>query len=381
MSTVVVCGSIAARPGRPGHAWVFLHYLLGFQALGHRVLFVDRLDPECVGRTHTTSTAAACREGRWLSRTMSAVGLQDRWTALLGAGQTLGADRARVLREIRRSACLLNVNGFLQDEELLAAAPRRVYLDIDPGFAQIWEALGLANSLAGHDQFVTVGANVGTPGCRVPTGGRDWVATLPPVVLDLWPAVEGGSAFTTVGSWRGPFGPVSYDGVRYGLRAHEFRRFLTLPGRVRARLEAALDIEPGDERDRDALLASSWKLVDPLRRLASFGSYRRYLQGSMAEISIAKGMYVGTRGGWFSDRSACYLASGKPVLAQDTGIGQALPTGCGLLCFADVQEAAQALEQVQGELPRHRAAARAIAEEHLDARVVLRCLFERLGIE
>jgi hypothetical protein len=379
MATVAVSGALAQRPGRPGHAWVFLSYLLGFRRLGHDVLFIDRLD----SGAHPPADAAPAQsaQARWLARAMSLGGFDDCYAALIGdSDETIGLSRRQLLEELQGSAFLLNVNGFLADEELLAAAPRRVYLDIDPGFAQIWEAQGLADSFAGHDDFVTVGSNIGAGGCLVPTGGRRWIGTLPPVVLDRWPLAPTGSAFTSVGSWRGPLGPLEHQGLRHGLRVHEFRRFFELPTRVRARFELALEIDAEDARDSQALRDGCWTVTDPLKQLASFSAYGRYIRDSMAEISVAKGIYVGTRGGWFSDRSASYLASGKPVIALDTGVGDVLPTGRGLLCFTDLAEAAAAAEEVRGNLREHSAAARAIAEEHLDSDVVLGRLLERLGI-
>ncbi len=379
MATIAVSGALAQRPGRPGHAWVFLSYLLGFRRLGHEVLFIDRLDAAAPGARAGGQSGSG--QAPWLARAMSQGGLDDRYAALIGDSQaTVGLSRRRLIEELRSSAFLLNINGFLADDELLAAAPRRVYLDIDPGFAQIWEAEGLADCFAGHDDFVTVGSNIGTTGCLVPTGGREWITTLPPVVLDCWPVAAPGSAFTSVGSWRGPFGVLEHRGASYGLRVHEFRRFMELPAQVGAPFEVALEIDPEDARDRDALLDGRWAVTDPLQELASFAAYRRYVRDSMAEISIAKSMYVGTRGGWFSDRSACYLASGKPVVALDTGFGDALPTGSGLLRFSDLDEAAEAAEEVRANLPEHSAAARGIAEEHLDSDVVLARLLERLEV-
>jgi hypothetical protein len=383
VATIAVSGALAQRPGRPGHAWVFLSYLLGFLRLGHRVLFIDRLDERVLGGGLDRPADAACSEqAHWLKETMARSGLEHRYSALLGSGRTLGLSRSRLLEELRRSAFLLNINGYLDDEELLAAAPRRVYLDIDPGFAQMWEEQGLADAFAGHDDFVTVATNLGAADCRIPTCGRRWIRTLPPVVLDLWPAAPAvaGGAFTSVGSWRGPFGPIEHGGEAYGLRAHEFRRFVELPARVASPFALALDIDAADWRDAEALRAARWRVIDPLTELSGFTEYERYVRTSMAEISIAKGMYVRTRGGWFSDRSASYLASGRPVIAQDTGFGETLPTGRGLLRFDDLDEAAQAAEEVRANLPEHAASARAIAEEHLDSDVVLGGLLARLGV-
>ena len=365
MPTIAVAGSIAQRPRRPGHAWVFLNYLLGFRALGHEVLFIDRLD--------------AGADPAWLAAAMARGGFEDRYAALRGASDSVGMSRRQVLEQLRGSLLLLNVNGFLTDLELLAAAPRRVYLDIDPGFGQLWAEQGLADTFAGHDDFVTVGTNLGGQGCSVPLLGREWIPTLPPVALDRWPVAPAGEGFTSVGSWRGPFGPLEQDGRALGLRVHEFRRYLDLPAAVAAPFEIALDIDPADAADLAALRGAGWSVADPLVRLADFDSYASYIGGSLAEISIAKQLYVATRGGWFSDRSAAYLARGKPVIAQDTGFGAALPTGAGLLAFDGPDGAAAAAEEVLAHPRLHARAARQLAEEHLDCRRVLTRLLDRLG--
>ena len=379
MASVAISGSIAQRPGRPGHAWVFLSYLLGFRGLGYEVLLLDRLDAGMVGEEEWAAGARSCRGAHWLVETMRAVGLEDSYCLLLGGGtETIGLSRAEALVRLGGAELLLDFTGFLDDEEMLAAASRRVYVDIDPGFAQMWDDLGLADPFAGYEEFVTVGANVGAEGCAIPTGGRRWVATRQPVVLERWPEAPPGRAFTSVGSWRGPFEPVEHAGRSYGLRVHEFRRFAQLPGLVDAPFELALDIDEEDAADARLLREGRWALADPEGVAGDLDSYRRYVQGSMAEIAIAKEMYVATRGGWFSDRSASYLASGKPVLAQDTGFGDSLPSGAGLLAFSDLEEAREGAEEIRLDLPRHSAAARAIAEEFFAAERVLPELMEAL---
>ena len=379
MATIAVSGSLAQRPGRAGHAWVFLNYLLGFRDLGHEVLFLDRLEAAMLSPDEAGLAPRDSRGARWLVETMASVGLEDSYALLLGDGETIGLSRARARESLGRASLLLDFNGFLADDELLAVAPRRVFFDIDPGFAQMWSELGLTEMLAGHDAFATVGLNLGGPGCAVPSGGREWVTTTQPVLLERWPAVAGGAAFTSVGSWRGPFGPVEFEGVDYGLRAHEFRRFAELPRQCEAPFEISLDIDPADDADAQRLRAGGWGLADAAAVGADLETYRAYLQGSLAEISIAKGMYVRSRGGWFSDRSACYLASGKPVLAQDTGFGDHLPLGEGLLSFDDVTGATTAAEAILAAPERHARAAREIAAEHFDSRKVLPALLERLG--
>jgi hypothetical protein len=382
MATVAISGSIAQRPGRAGHAWVFLSYLLGFRGLGFEVLFLDRLDAGMVDADEWAAGARSSRGARWLVETMLAAGLEDAYCLLLGDGlETVGVSRGEALSRLAGAELLLDFNGFLGDEELLAAAARRVYVDIDPGFAQMWDDLGLADPFAGYDDFVTVGANVGAEGCAVPTGGRRWIPTRQPVVLECWPRAAPGRAFTSVVSWRGPFEPVEHGGRSYGLRVHELRRFAELPELVDAPFELALDIDDEDAADRRLLREGRWGLADPTLVAADLDSYRSYVQGSMAEIAIAKEMYVATRGGWFSDRSASYLASGKPVLAQDTGFGDSLPSGEGLLAFSTLEEARAGAEEIGRDLSRHAAAARAIAEEFFASERVLAALLETLDAD
>jgi hypothetical protein len=379
MATIALAGSIAQRPGRAGHAWVFISYLLGFRGLGFDVLLVDRLDSEMLGDTERAAGARASSGARWLVETMHDAGLDHSYCLLLDEGtETVGLSREDALHRIGAAELLLDFNGFLGDEEMLAAAPRRVYLDIDPGFAQMWEDLDLARPFAGYDDFVTVGTRVGGDGCQVPTGGRHWVPTRQPVLLDRWPVSPPGEAFTSVGSWRGPFAPVEYEGRSFGLRAHEFRRFVELPDLVDAPFEIALDIEKEDNADLRELRERSWGIADPSLVAADLPSYQRYVQESMAEIAIAKEMYVATRAGWFSDRSASYLASGKPVLAQDTGFGDSLPTGDGLLAFSTLEQAVTGAEEIKVNLGHHSEAARSIAEEFFDSKKVLSELLEDL---
>jgi hypothetical protein len=381
VTSVVVAGALAQRPGRGGHAWALLNYILGFRSLGWDVLFVDRLD---AGMCHDAAGAPAPIERsielRWLAEVMRRFGLDGDW-AVLHDGDALGLSRRHVLARAERAAFVVNVMGYLDDEDVLAAASSRVFLDIDPGFPQMWHSLGLADPFAGHDAFVTIGENVGTPSCSIPTCGLAWITTPQPVVLDEWlPAPIGSGPMTTVASWRGPYGPVEYDGVTYGLRVHEFRRFLELPSRVGLACEVALDIDGGDEADVAALRSGGWRLVDPVEAAGDPWRYRDYIRRSSGEFMVAKNMYVRSHSGWFSDRSICYLASGRPVLAQDTGFGSRYPTGEGLIAFSTMDEATGGAEEIAADPRRHSAAARAVAEEHFDSRRVLGRLLDRLGV-
>jgi hypothetical protein len=277
---------------------------------------------------------------------------------------------------------VLNVMGFCDDKELLRRARRKVFLDIDPGFGQMWRETGLHDLFAGHDDFVTIGLNIGKSECEIPTCGLPWITTIQPVVLEQWPdhSAKHNGRITSIVTWRGPFRPVEYGGKLYGLRAHEFRKFATLPKRVAHPFELALDVHPADARDLTMLRENGWELIDPRSVASDPCAYRSYIQNSAAELMIAKGMYVQSHSGWLSDRSLCYLASGKPVIAQDTGINAHVPTGEGLITFSTLDEAADAVERVIRDYAIHARAARALAERYFNSDRVLTLLLDRLGV-
>lgn len=382
---IVVGGSVAQRPGQGGHTWLFVQYALGLKRLGWDVLLLDRLEPDMC----RDAAGAPCRfDASWnlayWSAVMEAFGLGDRASLIYDRGaQVAGLPMREVLAHVRSSACLLNVMGFIDHEPILEEASLNVFVDIDPGFTQMWQDLGQTDFLDGHDAYVTVGANVGRADCAIPTCGLDWIAWRQPVVLEYWraPAPALPDRFTSVGAWRGPYAPVEYAGRTYGLRAHEFRRFASLPLMLGHPFEVALDIGDADLRDRQRLHAHGWRLADPAVVARDPWTYRKYIWGSGAEFMIAKGMYTRTNSGWFSDRSICYLAAGRPVLAQATGIDHLYPTGLGLVTFATLDDARAGAEAILGDYDRHSRAARDIAEEYFDSDRVFGDLLARLGAD
>ena len=385
MATILVGGSVAQRPGNGGHTWVFLQYLLGFRRLGYDVALVDRLESDmCVDETGRPCAPEDSENIRYLAAVMERVGLGDCWAVLCdGGARSLGMSRTALDRAADGAQMILNVNGFVDDPGVLERVGLRAYLDIDPGFGQMWRALDLHDMFAGHDAYVTIGERIGADDCTVPTCGLDWITTPQPVLLDEWveqPAPASDSRFTSVASWRGPFAPIEYEGVTYGLRVHEFRRFATLPGRSAEEFEVALDIHEAETADLELLDANGWRLADPAIVAGDPWAYRDYVRSSKAELMVAKGMYVKSRSGWVSDRSICYLASGRPVVAQETGFSELYPTGSGLLSFDDLESAAAAVEEVAADYPRHAAAARALAAEHFDSDRVLRRLLDALQV-
>jgi hypothetical protein len=371
--SIVIGAALAHRAGYGGHSWALLQYVRGFRQLGFEVTVLDRLEPDMLGTVHQEEALAYLR------------GLLDdedsvSYCVLDTDGYSLGGlSREEALAKTRGARFLLNVMGFVRDPELLAAAQLRVFLDIDPGFGQVWRELGLADVFAGHDAFVTVGRNVGRDGCGVPTGGLRWLTIPHPVVLERHPVVEGGRDFTSVGSWRGPYDGIDYEGRFLGLRAHEFRHFAALPGRVDPSFRLAFEIDPSDEEDMALLRREGWQLVDPREVASDPAAYLRFVQGSRAEFTVAKGIYVELQSGWLGDRTAAYLATGKPALVQDTGLAPHYALGEGLLTFSMLDEAVEGVRSIEAGYSDHARAALRLAEAELDARVVLTRLVEEVG--
>jgi hypothetical protein len=376
-------GMIAGDPRQGGATWAVLQYLLGLRRLGHDVWFVEPITPEkwrpAGAPLDDTINARYFREvmiGFELARSSALL--------LAGTRQTVGAPYSALVDAASNADVLINVSGMLTDPELTERIPVRLYLDLDPAFVQLWHASGQADMrFAGHTHFATVGLALGEPdgGCTLPTCGVDWIHTLPPVFMGHWPAVTEVThdALTTVANWRS-YGTIHHNGVSYGQKAHSLRRFIDLPSRAAAKLALALSIHPDETADLEALRRFGWELLDPDWVAGTPELYRRFVAGSWAELGVAKDGYVASKCGWFSDRSACYLASGRPVIAQDTGFHRRIPTGEGLLCFATADEALAGIESLRRDYAAHSAAARRLAEEYFDSDKVLRGLLDRVGV-
>lgn len=383
LGRIAIAGSLAQRPARGGHTWVFLQYLLGFRRLGYEVLFLDRLEPDmCRDADGRPIPVTGSPHLRYFREVMEEFGLDDHCLLQIdGEEGSVGWSRKRAARFIADCDLLIDFMGFFADDPLLDRASRTVYFDLDPGFPQMWHDQGLAELPATYDAYVTVGGNVGRPGCSIPTCGRHWIPTFQPVVLEHWEdssRAPAGSAFTSVGTWRGDWAPVERDGRTYGLRVHEFRKFIDLPRATALPFQIALDIHAGDAADLRGLEEGGWSLVDPIEVAGDPRAYREYIRCSRAEFLVAKNMYVQTSSGWFSDRSICYLAAGRPVLAQDTGLQGLCPLGEGLLAYSTFEEAAAGAHRIATDPDGHAAAARALAREYFDSDRVLTALLSRL---
>jgi hypothetical protein len=341
VTSVAVAGALASKAGNGGEAWVRLSYALGFRRLGCDVRLIEEA-PDAAPDALAYARSAAGR---------------------------FGLDYA--LDACEGGDLLVNVSGNLRSEAARRRFRRTAFVDIDPGFTQLWHEQGMER-IPEHDVYFTIAANISGADCPIPTCGIEWRHTRPPVVLDEWPVAGGGfDRFTTISTWRSPFGAIE----PYGLKHHQWRTFMSLPARAGLPFEAALDVNPADAADRDALEAQGWRLVDPLAAADPDG-FRDYVQGSSAEFSVAQGIYVKTKSGWFSDRSTRYLASGRPVLVQDTGFSRNLPVGEGLLAFRTLDEAAAGARAIADDYERHARAARTIAETCFDSDTVLGALLE-----
>jgi hypothetical protein len=373
MSTVVVAGALGNKPGQAGEAWVKLSWVRGLQRLGFDVWFVEQL---------AESLPDDFPAAPWFRAVTERFGLANR-AVLLQRGESIVGPPAEDLLAVAPEADLVNISGHLTFPRLFGAFRRRVMVDIDPGFTQFWHDEGLEGAnVEGHDIYFTIGERIGCDDCPIPTAGIDWRPVRQPVVLEDWPLAEvkEGDRFTTIATWRGPFGPVEHGGRKYGLKVHEFRKFVELPQRSPHRFEIALDYHAADAADVDALRGHGWAIVDPRVVAGDPDAMRAYVQGSSAEFSAAQGMYVDTACGWFSDRSVRYLATGRPVLVQDTGFSHTLPVGEGLLAFRTMEEAVAGAVEIASRYSEHSAAAREIAAQYFDAQRILSRFCERAGI-
>ena len=360
-----------------------LNWILGFQKLGFRVYFVEELNRQtCVDATGATTRFENCVNLAYFQQITNQFGLAGSAALIYENGeQTHGLPYGDLLDLAPTADLLVNISGHLSCKPLFARFRCKAYIDIDPGFTQFWHAAGNSGArLDGHDYYFTIGENIGTPACSIPVRDIHWRRTRQPVVLEEWPASPGGAPgrFTTVASWRGPFGPVQQGDKTLGLKAHEFRNFIDLPARARSHFEIALNIHPADHKDLDSLRHHGWHVVNPKDVAADPNAFRRYVQTSAAEFSVAQGIYVETNSGWFSDRTVCYLASGKPALVQDTGFSRNLPVGAGLVAFRTLDQAVAGAENIVSDYDRHCRAARAMAEEYFESGAVLSRLLDEV---
>ena len=378
---ILLSGSIAGHPvGYGGNTWAFLQWVLGFRRLGFDVFYVEeRQGKDLMDENLQPAPFETSANARSFRRLIDRFELGDR-AALLEAGTSahVGLSRediAKVAGEVD-----LFLNQFGAYTSVLDRVRRSVYLDIDPGHTQIWqEQYGVDMRLRGHDLYLTIGLNLGEPGCPLPTCGIQWEKTLFPIVLSEWETTEPpGSAFTTVASWR-DYSWVEWQGVWFAQKAEAIKAIIGLPRRAPVPIELCLSIADSDP-ELPLLRDHGWRLAAPRDRVGDPDAYRRYIHGSRGEFSPVRPICSLGQTGWFSDRSGCYLASGRPVVMEDTGLGRHVPVGSGLLTYSDLDGAVRCLEAVERDYARHAAAAREFAREHLDSDRVLSRILALAGV-
>jgi hypothetical protein len=388
---IAVCGGVAAMPFA-GVAWQVLQYLEGFRRLGHEVFYLEdtqRWPYDPVADTVCDDVGPAVAYLRGLMRRC---GLEDAWAYRDVASQRVyGAGAQRLEQWLSGAQVLVNLSGvtLLREEHL--QIPVRVYLETDPVAPQIEIAKGnpfTIDLLGAHTHHLSYGQNFGAVDCEVPLGRFDYRPTRPPVILDWWPEVNRGAPssngagplppFTTVASWHQTDKDIVWRSrLLTWSKDIQFMPYLPLAKRVKVPLELAL---AGAGEEATALLrAAGWRVRPAAPLSKDIDAYRTYIRSSGGEFSVAKEQYAALRSGWFSDRTACYLAAGRPAIVQDTGFGAVLPTGEGLLAFSSMEEAVQRFAAVTADYRRHCRTARAIAAEHLRAETVLSALLEQVA--
>jgi hypothetical protein len=368
-----------------GVTYQFLHYLIALRRLGYDPYYIEDsgrwiYDPRINDISPDASGNIAA-----VAPLLERYGFGERW-AFRGnypEGRCYGLTEERLLQLYREADAFLNVTGAQEIRAEHLACSRRIYVESDPFVSQVKVAqrdAGTIAMLAAHDTHFSFGENLGADDCTVPLRQFRWLPTRQPVALDLWDhdRVSGGSTYTTITTWHNKGKSITYQGdIYYWTKDREFEKFLDLPRRRRASFEIAAGVEP-DVRRR--LLDHGWRQTDSIEISSDIDRYRAYVQDSRGEFTVARDQYVRPRTGWFSDRSACYLASGRPVITQETGFSKHLPTGKGLFAFQTMDDILAAVDSIETDYAGNCRAAREIAAEFFAAEKVVGSLMERGGL-
>src|SRR3989441_9720059 len=385
---IVIMGFMGSMP-IAGVIWQHIHYIVGLQRLRHDVYYIEdsaRLpyNPETFEVTDEFDYAA-----KVLSRLAGGFDFKNRWAfcaRYLPGNPTAGVPLKKIRQLYREADAILNVCGTQEFNEDLLVSDRILYLESDPGVEQIKIDKGVKSTieyLRRHRALFTFGENIGTKSFPVPTHGFNWLPTRQPVVTDLWRANRSPSrvaVFTTVANWStSGLKDITWRRRKYlWSKSREFLRFVAAPKRSGETFELATNIQ--DRKTREKFESNSWRFTSPLQMSVDYWLYRDYIQQSKGEFTVAKDQYVQLNTGWFSDRSACYLAAGRPVITQETGFTKNYGGDAGLLAFRSLGEIAEAVKMIKADYPKHSGAARQIAREIFEAEKVVKSLLDRAGI-
>ncbi len=378
---IVVLGYIVRGP-IGGRAWHHAQYVLGLAKLGHDVCFVEDSEdyPACYDPRSNECGTAASYGLRFIEEFFNRLGLKENWAYYdAHRGQWSGKTKEEILKLFASADLLLNLSGVNPLRDWALQVPRKVFIDTDPAFIQIRHLTDKnARKLAEmHDTFFTFGENFGAEDCLIPDDGFDWIPTRQPVVLDVWKVLPGNSQanWTTVMQWDS-YQTVEFGGQVFGMKSMSFDDYLNLS---EIRPLESFELAIGSKSvPRKKLQNAGWKLVNPLVPTRTPWSYQEFIQNSKAEWSVAKHGYAASQSGWFSERSAAYLASGRPVLTQETGFSKFIASGEGLLSFSSLKETVDGIDRINSDYKFHCKKAREIAREYFNYKDVLTCLIENI---
>lgn len=385
---IVVMGFMGSMP-IAGVIWQHVHYVVGLQRLGCDVYYIEdsaRLpyNPQTFEVNNEFDYAA-----RVLDRLSQEFGFRNRWgfcARYLPRNPTAGLPLKRIRQLYREADAILNICGTQELNDDLLVSDRILYIESDPGVEQIKidkRVRSTVDYLRRHRALFTFGENIGTKSFPVPTHGFKWLPTRQPVVTDLWKTDRGlprAAAFTSVANWStSGLKDITWRGKKYlWSKSREFLRFISAPKKSGEPFELATNIE--DVKTQKRLLRNGWRLQCPLQMSVDYWRYRDYICRSKGEFTVAKDQYVRLNTGWFSDRSACYLAAGRPVITQETGFTKAYGGKLGLLSFRSLDEIVDAVKIINANYAKHSRAARALAREFFEAEKVLESVLDRAGI-
>jgi len=383
----VVLGLLTRLPVG-GVVWQTLHYLIGLQRLGFDVYYAEDHGMYPVMFSTDRNPDGTRSAAEFIHQTLEPYGFGARWSyhAWHGEDQYRGMSESAVRQVFANAAAVINLSGGTLPRAEHRSSGAFIYLETDPVAPQIELHDGLEATrefMAAHTAHFTYGENLGAADCKVPLPPAPFRfhATRQPIVLDLWEPLGGDAAelFTTVANWRQAERQMTLDGeVYHWSKHHEFMKFIDLPQRTAQQFELALSsFEPPD---RKMLEARGWQVRRALEFSQDADAYREYIKRSRGEWTVAKDQNIRLRSGWFSDRGATYLAAGRPVVTQETGFSNVLPTGCGLFAFTTMDETLHALEQINADYRRHSRGAAEIARECFDYKPVLTKLLGQAGV-
>jgi hypothetical protein len=368
-----------------GVTYQFLHYMIGLRRLGYDPYYIEDSGRWVYDPQIDALSPSAAGNINMVAPVLEAHGFSGKW-AFRGSypgGECYGMTEEQILRLYREADAFLNVTGAQEIREEHMVCPRRIYVESDPFAAQVGVAQGNAGTiaaLAAHDTHFSFGENLGAEDCLVPIERFRWLPTRQPVALDLWDHASGSErgSYTTITTWHNKNKDLDYQGdTYYWTKDREFLKFVDLPLRRSTRFELAVWV---DEDVKQLLQRNGWSLVHSMELSRNVDSYRDYILNSRGEFTVARDQYVRPNTGWFSDRSACYLAAGRPVITQETGFSKFLPSGKGLFGFRTMDDVLAAIDAIESDYDGHCRAAREIGAEYFATERVVSSLMERAGL-